>query len=235
MNGSVMSSLVQLLHIEFNLPLKQAEISRWRGAFVEMIGREYELFHNHNNLQATDEGNSKFHYRYPTIQYRVKSGRAAIVAINEAAQEFQQLLAQKEWQLNWKGEDFDLQIMKFDRYEDQVHILDKKKAYLIRDLIILNQDNYFRWQNTHRLVDRALLLESILVGQILSFCKAIEYRIPDRKLEVDLYEIHHIRKASLKQNQFLEFDLSFGANIELPAGVGIGKKVSLGKGELLAG
>lgn len=213
---------VQTLSVLFNLPVQKREIDQWRGAFIEMGGWEDSLFHNHKTKDS-------YHYRYPLIQYRSVNNRAALFAIGDGIPAFQSVLANNEWFINWNGQKHSLQIANLKSAQTTIEMLDAPKTYRLRKWLALNQDNYKRWQNTTSLLERVALLERVLAGQLLGFCTAMGYQLPER-LEVCLEDIETIRKVRLHGNAMIAFDVNYSANIVLPKGIALGKGKSVGFG-----
>ena len=70
-----MPNHLQTLSLTLSHRIRPHEIPRWRGAFLEMVGWEEELFHNHNNREVkgqkvfstTTLSKAKNHHRYPLM------------------------------------------------------------------------------------------------------------------------------------------------------------------------
>ncbi len=213
---------VQTLSVLFNHPIQNWEINQWRGAFIEMGGWEDSLFHNHKTKDT-------YHYRYPLIHYRAVRNRAALFAIGDGIPAFQSVLANNDLSLNWNGQSRTLQIVDVKSTQSEIKMLTTPETYRLRNWLALNQDNYRRWQNTTSLLERVALLERVLVGQILGFCTAMGYQLPER-LEVCLEDIENMRKVRLYGNPMIAFDVNYSANILLPKGIALGRGASLGFG-----
>jgi len=229
------SNPIQLLTLSFNLPLRHAEIRRWRGAFNEMAQESNsDLWHNHNNKK---QEKAALHYRHPRIQYRVKGKKASILAINEGIDSVHDLLANHDLQVRWKDEPKSLQIVRTTSITESFEILDQPIAYRIYNWIALNQTNALRWQQCNSLLQRAALLERILAAQFIALFTAFNWRLPAR-LEVSLQDIHDkhtSRSTYAKGESLLVFDVSFNANVYIPKGLAIGRSISLGFGEVKKG
>lgn len=214
---------LRLLHLTFNLPLYPRQLAQWRGAFVEMAGWDNELLHNHKGEKEA------YHYRYPLVQYRIWHGKAAVTAVNEGVEAVQEALAANSWDINWEGERKSLQVEGLNMKEHTLRMLPHPKTYRLYKWLALNQENYERWQREKSLARRAAMLENILAGHILGFCKAVGYRLPER-LEVSLHEIQFMKKVRLYGNPMIAFNAAYGANVLLPSGIALGRGVSAGFG-----
>ncbi len=215
---------VKTLHTTFNLPLHSSEIRNWRGAFVEMAGRQYDLFHNHLS-------DKEYQYRYPLVQYRTDKQQASILVFNQAIQSFQKILAESDWTLNWKRNPFSLTITQLNSEEHELSMSPHMLPYQVNNWLALKQDNYLIWQKCKNMTERSQLLERVLVGHLLGFATQMGWKLPER-LEVNLLYLHQIKQINYRGNPVLAFDISFEANIELPNKIGLGKGLSLGYGVL---
>ena len=63
--------------LRFKEPLSSTEVRGFRGAIVELAGRENPCFHNH-------EANG-LRYGYPLVQYKVIDNHVCLIGIAEAA------------------------------------------------------------------------------------------------------------------------------------------------------
>lgn len=214
---------IKTLQASFTHTISPAQIRQWRGAFIQMAGWENDLFHNHQGTAT------KYHYRYPLIQYRIWDGQASIFAINKGVDAFQQALFANDWNLNWKGSNYNIGIENLRMDTFSLEMLPQPKTYTLHKYLPFNQDNYRRWQSTNGMIQRIAILEEVLVGHILCFATAMDYQLPER-LEVSLQNIQNMRCLNHKA-PMLAFDLEFTANIQLPFGIGLGKSVSHGYGQ----
>lgn len=215
------TSLLRTLLVSFSLPLRGKEISRWRGAFIELSGRREDLLHNHNG-----EG---YHYRYPLVQYRVRNGKAAVLAYNEGITAVQQTLSQNAWQLRWEGEPIDLDMDSLEVKEYELNMLERPRTYKLYRWVGLNSEKYEAWNQTSSLKKRLDLLEQAIAGHILYFAESINRRLPQR-LEVEITDIKKQGWVNVHGNLLMAFDLVYESNIFLPPLLGLGKAVSHGFG-----
>lgn len=214
---------LRLLHLTFNLPLYPRQLAQWRGAFVEMAGWDNDWLHNHDGEKEA------YHYRYPLVHYRAWHGKAAITAINEGIEAVQEALAASSWDITWEGAPKTLQVEGLNMKEHHLRMLPRPKTYQLFKWLALNQENYERWQREKSLVRRAAMLENILAGQILGFCSAMGWRLPER-LEVNLQDIQFMQKVRCFGNAMVAFNVRYDANVLLPSGIALGRGVSHGFG-----
>lgn len=219
---------IRTLLASFSLPLYPSQISRWRGAFVEMVSREQDLLHNHRS-----EGG--IYYRYPLIQYRSRQGKAAIFAINEGTEALQLALSTNAWELTWNRRARMLQLEGLQLKEYDLAILPAPKTYHLHRWVALNEENYRLWQAQPHLSDRIQLLERILVGHILKFATAMDWQIPKGAVGVRLLNIRKEGHVKVHGNHLLAFDVVYQSNVFLPPLISLGKASSLGYGWQIPG
>ncbi|MCB0630731.1 MAG: CRISPR-associated endonuclease Cas6 [Saprospiraceae bacterium] len=222
-NNGNSSTTIRLLETTFNLPLQNRNISRWRGAWAEFAGLEADLFHNHH-------GEKSYYYRYPKVQYRTRNGQASILVINEGVEALQHVLAKGNWKITWDTHPFVLQIEKLQLREYQATMTDDMRHYRLRQWVPFNVDNFERWKHAANLIERANLLNRVLVGHILDFATALQWRLPER-LEVELQNLRNIRSVNIHGISRPVFDIEFTANVLLPPAIGLGKATSHGFGQ----
>ncbi len=213
---------IKLLYMHFDLPLRGSAINRFRAAVIESAGREHDLFHNH-----TPDGGRLL--RYPLIQYRVRHGHAAIVAMEEGMQ------AVQEWYMRTGGEvrSGDARIkLRVTHMEVERHLLamsPEPRWYFLKRYLPFNPERYGQWLVAPSLIPRVELLERCLVAHVLTFARAMNWRLPER-LDLCLQQIVQTKRVTFHGQPMVAFDLVFSANASLPLALGLGRAVSHGYG-----
>ena len=211
---------LKLLIVIFNFKLQKREIPAFRGAICEKVGLENVLFHNHMD--------SKFIYRYPQIQYKVLNQNPCIMCMNHGTEEILKLFQRPDIDININGKQFDLEIKEIliDKFECE--ILDDLQEYRIFNWFALNEKNFKKYINSND-YDRTNLLQKILIGNILSFAKGINWTVSDQ-IDVRILQLPNHRSFSFKDQKMIGFNINFLANVSLPNYIGLGKSVSRGFG-----
>ncbi|MBQ9146218.1 MAG: hypothetical protein IJX68_00685 [Rikenellaceae bacterium] len=215
---------LRFMSIRLSPTISAAELPKFRGAVISSAGRDNNLFHNHRG--------SGFDYRYPLVQYRIIGGQAALLCLNEGIEQMQSLL----------GGDFLLEPIKFGDREEQVvvedmrinefdlRLLDSPIRYHISRWIAFNQDNYRLWQSLETDEERLAKLNSLLIGNIISFAKGVGWQIDERiEVAIDPSTLD-MRRSFYKGRRLLAFNADFATNVFLPRGIALGKNVALGNG-----
>lgn len=208
--------------IRFEGELQEREIPSFRGAVMALSGND-PLYHNH----ADGEG---FQFRYPLIQYKVLDGMPAVVGLDDGAFSLESLFVM--------GEEFDLRIGHAMRH---LTVKDKQPGYFLADescqgqfryqlngWMPFNRENYKVWQDIAGLAKRISLLDSILLGNILSLYKALGVFFT-REIQAVLLDLEQ-RTVTYKGVKMVSFDAQIETDVALPVHLGIGKGVSHGFG-----
>lgn len=197
---------------------KSREIPKLRGYLAGKFP-EYTELHNH----LSDD---RFMYGYPMIQYKTINNIPNIIAINNAALTLYHVMNEvdnisiNENLLEKKNRYFVM-----DKYN--YGIANEKLSYkFISPWMALNQENYKKYIQASD-DDRNELLKKILVGNILSMSKYLDYKIENElSVEINLNPID----VNYKNRRMLTFKGSFSVNFFIPDYMGIGKSVSRGFG-----
>ncbi len=206
-----------------NVRLRPSQIHKFRG-FIGNLFSDYDLIHNHNRLTG------KYIYRYPLIQFKLVSGKPAIIAITDQA-------------VNLFSEIF----MKLDKivvdgvtipvFEKNLKIEDVEFGYsaetfmyeFVSPWIGLNQKNYQKYDETITIKEKNEILKRTLIGNILSMAKYLDCWLgKNQKINLELQVKE--KKVNLKRKSMLGFTGIFKTNFMIPDDLGIGKSVSRGFG-----
>jgi len=193
-----------------------------RGYFANKF-EEYILIHHHLN-------DNKLIYKAPLIQYKMLNGKPFVLGINEGADILQKThtdinhikIGHNEYQIKEKTI-----VVK----TDNLGVTDISNTYsFLTHWLALNEKNYDKYQRMGSWGKKKELLESILIGNIISMSKSLGYTVlePIRANIIKTKEI----PTSLKGTPMLGFLGTFSVNFEIPDYWGIGKSVSRGFGTI---
>lgn len=210
------------LFVQFDNQLPAWQTPAFRGALIEKVGREHVAFHNH-------VGDAGLVYRYPIIQYKNISKRPSLFCVGQGVEEIHKLFGLRNWEITVAGEPHELKLERMDMQHVRLGVWDKNFSYRIREWLALNEENYKRYQQTESLIEKVALLERLLVGNILSFAKGVDWHV-DRPLTVRLESIERQKIIRYKGVPLMAFDVSFQCNVFLPRYLGLGKSASHGFG-----
>ncbi len=212
---------IPVLTIIFDNEISQIEIPMFRGAIISKVTAEYTLFHNH-----TDDG---FRYRYPLIQYKRIGGKAAIVCIGEGADAIGQFFANADFDLQIGNRSATFKVCKVEPNRVLIQPWEQIFKYTCRKWLPLNKENYEQYKNLEGVAERALFLQKILIGNILSMCTGLGIHI-EKNIECSVTNISETNVYKYKGVLMTGFDIEFKTNMLMPDYIGLGKGVSLGFG-----
>ncbi len=212
---------IPVLTIVFDNDISLTEIPMFRGAIISKVPAEYTLFHNH-----LDDG---FRYRYPLIQYKRIGGNAAIVCIGEGTDAIGQFFANADFDLQIGNRNATFKVDKVEPSRVLIQPWEQTFKYTCRKWLPLNKENYEQYKNLDGVAERALFLQKILVGNILSMCTGLGIHI-EKNIDCSVTNISETSIYKYKGVLMTGFDVEFKTNISLPDYIGLGKGVSLGYG-----
>lgn len=215
---------LRIMSVRFSTPVTMSELPKFRGAVIASAGRDNDLFHNH-----LSEG---FSYRYPLLQYRIMSGNAGLVCLNEGIEQMQSLLGSefllRPIEFAGRCEKVVVEDMRVNEFE--LCFLEQPVRYHISHWLPFNQENYSQWQELVTEEEQLKRLNSILIGNIISFAKGIGWQLNERiEVNIDASSLTS-RYITHKAKRLIAVNANFEANILLPRGIALGKGVSMNKG-----
>lgn len=213
---------IKTLLVTFSNDIGKVPITAFRGAVVEKVGREHALFHNHSS-------DNTFIYRYPLIQYKKLGIHPAIFCIDAGVDDLHNLFGQRNWKINLKDSAIKLEVERLDLKPHELSINGRLHTYELINWRALNQNNEKRYNQFSSNLDRLTMLQNILVGNILSFAKGIDWHIEER-IEIKIHGFPNMNKIPFKEIDTFSFNLTFDCNVFLPNWMGLGKGASTGSG-----
>ena len=213
---------IRYLTIRFDTEIKQYEIPAFRGAIAEKAGREHISFHNHL-------GDSAYVYRYPVIQYKRIGTNPAIVCVDQGVDEIHHFFNNRSWDILLGERPMTLKVKDLRLQQYTLQVWEHTFSFRIKDWLALNQENYLRFQNTPGEAEQLAMLEKILVSNILSLAKGVEWFI-EKPVRVQIRFLSTPRLVRFKEQLLTAFDAELETNVFLPDFIGLGKGVSHGFG-----
>lgn len=213
---------VKTLILKFDIPLKQSEITRFRGAVVSQDNnRDDILFHGHDG--------EDLRYAYPLIQYKAVDGRAAIVAVSEGTDALEQMTYPFVRTIKLGEKEMTTTLCESMACSTNVDYSPQPVRYTITNWMPLNKENYEAYVHTDDMAERLQLLKRMLTGNILSFAKGIGLHL-ESELKVSIISFREGRPLIFKRQKMMAFNAEFSVNLRLPQLIGLGKGVSVGFG-----
>lgn len=212
---------IKYLDIVFENPIEVWEVPFFRGAIVQMAGKNNILFHNH-------EGDG-YRYSYPLIQYKRIDKKPHLVCIEEGVDEIHKFFENKQEGLLLGRRSYELNVEGIFLNKFTLQMWDKDFKYYLQDWIPLNENNYLIYQNLKSDIDRKELLGKILIGNIISMAKGLGWNV-DKEIKLKIDDIKSNRFIKVKDAKRQVMTITFTSNVSLPNYLGLGRNVSLGYG-----
>lgn len=216
---------LRLLSVTFDTPIAGREIQAFRGAVIEKVGLDHDLYHNHT---VDESGELRSIYRYPKVQYKRRGRRPSILFIDQGVEEAQHFFTKPDWNLEFAGKKYHATLSQLWARQYQVGVTEELQPYIIRRWMGLNQRNHNTFYELPK-EEQNPFLERILTGNILGFATGVEHQF-EKRFSLQITQLLDTRLQTYKGVRVRTFDLAFEANVMLPPGVGIGKGASLGFG-----
>ncbi len=210
-----------ICRLKTNKPLKKIHTPYLRGYILKKFPNYVELHHH---------SNGGFLYMYPKIQYKVINGDAVILGIKEGINILKDIIFDiDKLELNKEVYYVVNGYIKavFEEFGESEEMITYK---FISPWIALNEKNYLKYKNMDN-ESRKELLEKILIGNILSMSKYLNYTVKE-KLEAEILRLENLT-VKYKGNKFIGFFGEFKVNFNIPNYLGIGRKVSKGFGTVI--
>lgn len=151
------------LILNTNKPVKE-DASKFRGYIANKFP-EYPILHHHVGVGLL--------YTYPRVQYRVISGTPSILGIEDGAKILKKISDNLN-ELTLGNTTYKVKQKTFHEQEVEVKPSRKNQHYrFITHWLALNPENYRKYKELRDWKEKKEFLNSILVGNILSMCKAL--------------------------------------------------------------
>ncbi len=198
--------------------------STLRG-FIASLFPDNPLLHHHLNIP---NNRGEFIYTYPKVQYKIIDGNPIILGIGEAVEIVEK--TSNIHHLDLKGKRYVVINKELIKKEVNYGVTEDTISYkFLTPWLALDEESYKRYKRRNP-EERKKQLESILIGNVISMAKGLEYVITDKiTATVDVKEV----QTSLKGTPMLGFLGTFSVNFEIPDYWGIGKSVSRGFGTIV--
>lgn len=223
--------MLKLLRVHFDVEIAPYEVAAFRGAIIEKVGIENDLFHNHLNEGGKIDENedAKFAYRYPRIQYKRIGKQPVILCVGEGVEQIHKFFEKSNWDIYIGKDLLTMKIAKLDLNQFEMKISERMTSYSIRNWVALNQQAYNQYQKLDGLVEKVAFLEKKLIGNILSFAKGIGWHI-EENIQLKIIDLPQSQLISYKKQKLQTFNLDFKTNVFIPQYIGLGAKTSVGMG-----
>ncbi len=202
--------------------LATRDAHKLRGYFGTLFQEYSPLLHNHI-------GSGEFLYRYPLVQYKVLDGIPTLIGLNEGADLLVELFL-KIKSLELEGRSYPILEKNIQSKIIAVGLSDDLYSYRFETLwMALNQKNFSAFV-CEKEDQRLQHLKAVLIGNILSFFKAMDYRAQGTIMAKLNVKAH--KETQFKNNAMIAFEADFVTNSQLPDKIGLGKQTARGFGTI---
>ena len=212
---------IPYLVVLFKNSLRPIEIPEFRGAVISKVPKELTLFHNHLE--------DRFRFSYPLIQYKSIGGKAAIVCIGEGTNEIAGFFNAANFKLRVGEREEDFIVDNVWANQWLLQTWNDSFYYSVKRWLPLNKTNYSVFTSAEGIIEKTQLLESILIGNILSMSKGLNHRFAE-SLSCSITSIDNPWLYKHKGVKLQGFDIICKTNVYIPDFIGIGKGASMGFG-----
>jgi len=193
-----------------------------RGYFGNLFKDKSPLLHNHFE-------SGKLRYSYPLVQYKIIDSVPYLIGLAEGAELLIELFLKINL-LYLDDKKFIIYSKNITNKLVEISLTESLIEYKFQTLYMgLNQTNFNTYINLLPGTERSNYMSKILIGNILSFYKGINYTAEDRiYVKPKLSE----KTSAFKNRKMTVFAGTFITNAILPNHIGIGKSVSRGYGTI---
>ena len=221
-----MHNRIDVFVIRFNNELRFNEVPLLRSGVLSIMQHNANvLFHNH----TADDG---FRYSYPLIQYKRINRKAAIVCFGEGCSTVGEFFATQNMKFMMGEQLVELNLERLQPRKFVIQVWDTMFTYTLRKWLPFNQDNYRKYTSIEGVAEKALFLQNILIGNMLSMTKGLGIHI-DKEILCNITEVSSPRIVRAKGVKLMSFDIEFKSNLSIPDYAGIGKHASIGYGTIV--
>ncbi len=214
---------ISTTYISFpDINLSTRDAHKLRGYFGNLFREKSPLLHNH-----FESGRNR--YAYPLVQYKVLNKVPYLIGLNEGAELLIELFL-KIKEIKIEERFFPIYSKNIVNELSEVGIDTSLNEYKFQTLwMALNQSNFNKYINLLPGKEKKDFLEKILIGNILSFYKYMNYTANERiYVKLNFNE----KETLFKNRQMIAFSGKFTSNVLLPDYIGLGKAVSRGFGTI---
>ena len=197
----------------------EEDASKLRGYIANRF-KEYPILHHH----IEEVG---YLYTYPRVQYKIIEGTPLILGIEEGTVVLKKI-SDDITELKLGKNRYSVESIQMTQMNAEFGPCRENHHYkFLTPWPALNQENYERYREIKDWKEKKGFLNGILVGNILSMCKSLDYVVTSK-----LYVHSRLddEKVEYKGVPLIGFTGEFRVNFVIPDYMGLGKSVSRGFG-----
>lgn len=193
------------------------DAGKLRGCIASLF-KEQSILHQH-----ADDG---YIYTYPRVQYKVINGTAVIIGIEDATKAVKELSCIEKLKLGRSS--YSVKELHIKERSEEFGVARESIRYaFLSPWLALNPKNYALYKGIREWRERKRFINNILVGNILSMSKGLDYIV---RQKVHCHSLLNEENVTYKGVNVIAFNGEFKVNFKIPDYLGIGKGVSQGFG-----
>jgi len=219
---SVMNLKTLFLILKTSKPLEE-DASKLRGYIANRF-KEFPILHQH----IEEVG---YLYTYPRVQYKIIERTALILGIEEGAEVLKKI-SDGITELRLGKSVYKVERIQMTQINAEFGPCRENRHYkFVTHWLALNPSNYEKYKEMTDWKEKKEFLNGILVGNILSMCKSLDYVVT-----MKLYVHSRLDDEVVSYNgiSLIGFTGEFKVNFKIPDFFGLGKGVSQGFGVIKA-
>ena len=197
------------------------DASKLRG-FIANKFKQYPILHHH----LKEAG---YLYSYPRVQYKIIEETAIILGLEEGAEVLKKISDEiMDLELEFGKSKYRVESIQMNVLRADFGPCRENNHYkFLTHWLALNPANYERYKGMNDWKDKKEFLNGILVGNLLSMCKSLDYVVTSK-----LYVHSRLddEQVEYKGVPVIGFTGEFRVNFRIPDFFGLGKGVSQGFG-----
>ncbi|GMQ57327.1 CRISPR-associated endonuclease Cas6 [Vallitalea sediminicola] len=203
-----------------DVKMDRRDTPKLRGYFANKYNEYIEL-HNHKD--------DKFVYKYPIVQYKVIDNIPILLGLKKEGIDIVKEVFFTNNQLRIDTKEYDIYEKNINMYKREYGSTEDVYKYeFLTPWIGLNQKNNKEYRQAN-IIDKELILNRVLVGNILSCSKYLGYTVEEEiKVKSNLKKMI----VQFKGVKMIGFTGMFYTNFMIPDYLGIGKSVARGFGTI---
>lgn len=203
-----------------DVKMDRRDTPKLRGYFANKYNEYIEL-HNHKD--------DKFVYKYPIVQYKVIDNIPILLGLKKEGIDIVKEVFFTNNQLRISTKEYDIYEKNINMYKREYgSTKDVYKYEFLTPWIGLNQKNNKEYRQAN-IIDKELILNRVLVGNILSCSKYLGYTV---KEEIKVKSSLKKMIVQFKGVKMIGFTGIFYTNFMIPDYLGLGKSVARGFGTI---
>lgn len=230
---------MQTLTLIFPFRLPPYALPALRGAINELVDPEGKLtdplatcFHNHKSRES-----AYFNWDYPKIRYSLYKGQATVTGIGPGVMAIMQYLMPRLFETNKlviNGKSYCTIGYRTCNDEINLTLQEEPEQFGLHRWVALNNANYRQWKKLEGKPEaRQMLLQRSLTGHLRAMAESLAPEIDREAIVAKVIRVDQQKRINWHKAQLVAFNVVAESRLVPPIGLGIGRSVAFGFGEVV--